>query len=102
MAYRTQAYQQPCPPSVCHKPYGLLLRKLQEFCFAKCSNFFLKLPIKGREPLHSWRPIKTSPRVQTRLAKEEEKGEDMEAEEMAEEVEEQEEEEGVAVEEAAK
>ena len=78
------------------------MRKLQGFCFAKCSNSFLKLPIEGREPLRNWRPIKTSPRVQTRLAKEEEKGEDMGVEEMAKEVEEQEEEEGVAVEEAAK
>jgi len=67
----------------------------------KCSDFFLKPPIEGREPSRNWRPIKTSPRVQTRLAKEEEKGEDMEVEEMAKEVEEQEEEEGVAMEEAA-
>ena len=78
------------------------LRKLQEFCFTKCSDFFLKLPIEGREPSCNWRPIETSPRVQTRLAREEEKGEDMGVEEMAKEVEEQEEEEGVAVEEAAK
>ena len=68
----------------------------------KCSDFFLKLPIKGREPLHNWKPIKTSPRAQTRVAKEEEKGEDKEKEEMAEEVEEQEEEEVVAMEEVVK
>jgi len=66
----------------------------------KCSDFFLKLPIMERGLLHNWRPIKSSSRVQTRLAKEEEKGEDMEEEEMAEEAKEQEEEEVVAMEEA--
>jgi len=78
--------------------YGLLLKKLQVFCSAKCSDFSLKLPIVARGPSHSWRPIETSPRVQTR---EEEKEEDMGEEEMAKEAEEQDEEEGVAKEEAA-
>jgi len=67
----------------------------------KCSNFFLKPPIEGREPLRNWKPIKTSPRMQARLAKEEKKEEDMEEEGMAKEAKEQKEEEGVAMEEMA-
>jgi len=32
------------------------LRKLQEFYFAKCSNYFLSWPTVEKEPLHKWKP----------------------------------------------
>jgi len=54
-------------------PCNPLLRKLQEFCSEKCSNFPPLPPIKEKELLPNWRQIKTHPRMLARMARGEER-----------------------------